>query len=175
MSLLKTGAVQVGQSDAASNNFHWRNLLDGILRLSRGDAGSPIADVIRVRADNSVGFPGGISGGFAKEYVSAEQAITLAGLITLTHGLGVAPKLVVVYAVCKVAEHGYSIGDVVAVPLGADTLGTAQGVGISVRINATELRVLVGNAQFMSLIHATSGAQVTPTTANWRLVVRAWA
>lgn len=60
MSLIKTGAVQVGQSNTASNNFHWRNLLDGLLRLSRGNAGSPITDVMRVKADNSVEFPGGV-------------------------------------------------------------------------------------------------------------------
>lgn len=63
MSLLKTGAVQVGQSNTASQNFHWRNLLDGLLRLSRGNAGSPITDVMRVRADNSVEFPGGVARG----------------------------------------------------------------------------------------------------------------
>lgn len=63
MSLLKTGAVQVGQSSTASNNFHWRNLLGGLLRLSRGNAGAPITDVMRVNADNSVEFPGGVASG----------------------------------------------------------------------------------------------------------------
>ena len=63
MSLVKTGAVQVGQSATASNNFHWRNLLDGVLRLTRGNAGAPITDVMLVKADNSVEFPGGVSGG----------------------------------------------------------------------------------------------------------------
>ncbi len=55
--------MQVGNSGTASNNFHWRNLLDGLLRLSRGNAGSPITDVMRVKADNSVEFPGGIASG----------------------------------------------------------------------------------------------------------------
>lgn len=62
MSILKTGAVQVGQSPTASNNFHWRNLLDGTLRLSRGDIGSGIAQVMRVNADNSVSFLSGYTG-----------------------------------------------------------------------------------------------------------------
>ena len=53
-------SIQVGQSSTASNNFHWRNLLDGLLRLSRGNAGAPTTDVILVKADNSVEFPGGI-------------------------------------------------------------------------------------------------------------------
>lgn len=54
-------SVRIGKSGTASNNFTWRNLLDGILRLSRGNAGSPITDVMRVKADNSVEFPGGIA------------------------------------------------------------------------------------------------------------------
>lgn len=76
MSLLKTGAVQVGQSGTASNNFHWRNLLDGLLRLSRGNAGdaSP-TDVMRVKADNSVEFPGGVSSGRAWSDVTASRAV----------------------------------------------------------------------------------------------------
>lgn len=58
-----SNGAQVGQSGTASNNFHWRNLLDGLLRLSRGNAGSPITDVMRVKADNSVEFPGGVADG----------------------------------------------------------------------------------------------------------------
>ena len=53
--------AQIGQSATNSNNFHWRNLLDGLLRLTRGNAGTPITDVMRVKADNSVEFPGGIA------------------------------------------------------------------------------------------------------------------
>ena len=58
MSLVKLASLQIGKSGTASNNFHWRNLLDGALRLSRGNAGAPITDVMRVKADNSVEFPG---------------------------------------------------------------------------------------------------------------------
>lgn len=60
---LQTDGVQVGQSATASNNFTWRNLLDGLLRLSRGNAGSPITDVMLVNADNSVSFPGNVASG----------------------------------------------------------------------------------------------------------------
>ncbi len=58
-----SNGAQVGQSLTASNNFHWSNLLDGLLLLSRGNAGSPITDVMRVKADNSVEFPGGVASG----------------------------------------------------------------------------------------------------------------
>lgn len=74
MSLLKLGGIQIGQSNTASNNFHWRNLLDGLLRLSRGNAGSPLTDVMRVKADNSVEFPGGIASGRAWSDVTASRA-----------------------------------------------------------------------------------------------------
>ena len=75
MSLLKLGGIQIGQSNTASNNFHWRNLLDGLLRLSRGNAGSPITDVMRVKADNSVEFPGGVASGRAWVDVTASRAV----------------------------------------------------------------------------------------------------
>lgn len=63
MSLVKLASLQIGKSGTASNNFHWRNLLDGVLRLTRGNAGAPIADVMLVNADNSVSFPGNVASG----------------------------------------------------------------------------------------------------------------
>lgn len=84
MSLVKTGAVQVGQSATASNNFHWRNLLDGVLRLTRGNAGSPIADVMLVKADNSVGFPGGVSSGVLGAGQSWQDVKTTPGRVSGT-------------------------------------------------------------------------------------------
>lgn len=74
-----SNGAQVGQSGTASNNFHLRNLLDGLLRLSRGNAGSlpagdNAADVMRVKANNSVEFPGGVSSGRANTDVTASRA-----------------------------------------------------------------------------------------------------
>lgn len=64
MSVLKTGRVQVGQSNTPAQNFHWRNLLDGLLRLCRGNAEDvSVTEVMRVRADNAVEFPGGVADG----------------------------------------------------------------------------------------------------------------
>lgn len=60
---VKASWFQIGLSNTANLNFHWRNLLDGVLRLTRGNAGTPIADVMLVNADNSVAFPGGVSSG----------------------------------------------------------------------------------------------------------------
>ena len=167
-----TNGVQVGQSGTASNNFAWRNLLDGLLRLTRGNAGTPIADVMRVKADNSVEFPGGISGGFAKEYVSAELTITSAGLLTLVHGLGSTPKTAVMVLVCKAAEFGYVVGD---------ELHISQAYDGNLRPSAmvcgpTTVRVKYGNnASTFGTVDFTTGTNVALTNTNWRLVVRAWA
>lgn len=177
MSLLKAGAVQVGQSGTASQNFHWRNLLDGVLRLYRGNAEdvSP-TEVMRVNANNSVAFPGGVVGGFSKEYVSPEQTITSGGALTLAHGLGEVPKLVTAEWVFTTAEHGYSVGDVVPVATFGQSTAGADGMGMSVRKNATNLVVRIGNytAAFL-LCNASTGASVLATNANGRLVMRAWA
>ena len=60
---VKASWFQIGLSNTANLNFHWRNLLDGVLRLTRGNAGAPTADVMLVNADNSVSFPGNIASG----------------------------------------------------------------------------------------------------------------
>lgn len=169
-----SNGVQIGQSAADSNNFTWRNLLDGLLRLSRGNAGAPITDVMRVKADNSVEFPGGLSGGFAKEYVSAEQVITAGGALTLAHGLGVAPKMSELTLVCKIAQFGYAVGDVVVVGFsGTDNANAAYG---PTRVyTPTNIVIRQGANSQSILINDTAGAVRSITNANWRLVVRAWA
>lgn len=169
MSTIKFGSVQIGTSQTASNNFHWRNLLDGLLRLSRGNAGAPITDVMTVNADNSVSFPGGIVGGFTKEYVSAEQVITAGSVITLTHGLGVMPKQVQVTLMCKSAEHGYSVGDETE----ALRDSTANSYGIQSGRNSTSIRAITSSAGIA--VTNAAGNYIAATPANWRLIVRAWA
>lgn len=104
MSLLKTGAVQVGKSGSASNNFHWRNLLDGLLRLSRGNAGSlpagnNAADVMRVKADNSVEFPGGVASGvLGAGQTWQDVKVSRAADTTYTNTTGKPIEVVVVYS-----------------------------------------------------------------------------
>lgn len=166
-----SNGAQVGQSGTASNNFTWRNLLDGLLRLSRGNAGSPITDVMRVKADNSVEFPGGISG-----YVSPEQTITAAGQITLTHLLGRAPAFFRVAAICKTAEHGYSVGDVLEVQHVCDVSDTDAAVrGMSLTSDGTNIYIrYIGNATVFHIVNKTTGGSAAMTSVKWRLIVRAW-
>lgn len=108
-----------------------------------------------------------------KDYVSPEQTITLAGALNLSHLLGAAPKLVVGEYVCKTAEHGYSVGDVIAMGFYGDSSSTV-GVGTSVVKGVADLAIRYGSAAPV-IINKTSGASVSMTVANWKMIVRAWA
>lgn len=91
-------------------------------------------------------------------FVSADQTITLAGALTLAHGLGVAPRLWSVVYVCTTAELGYSIGDVVST-------GSAQMPAIWP--DATNLNVRYASAA-VSICHKTTGALTAITSENWK-------
>lgn len=106
---------------------------------------------------------------FTKEYVSPEQTITAGGTTNLTHGLGALPKLVQVVAVCKTAEHGYSVGEEVLIQRDAQAAST---YGVEVGRTTTTLRCVVGGSGVAA--SNASGTYTTLTNANWRFIVRAW-
>lgn len=135
-------------------------------RLPVGVVGKDVvAAVTQEAARAAIGVP------LSKGFTSAEQALTSAGLVTVTHGLGSVPKLLTGELVCKVADAGYAVGDIVDYPLSHQ--GSAGYYGVSARKTATEVAVRIGGN--ITLLHATSGAWLTITLANWRLVIRAWA
>ena len=110
---------------------------------------------------------------FNKEYVSAEQTIVANGPLTLAHGLGVIPKFMTRTLVCKVAEHGYSIGDTVDFPATQDA---GASYGLTIVPDSTNLNCRYGSvANAVMVYNKTTGAPVGITLANWRLIVRAWA
>lgn len=110
---------------------------------------------------------------FLKYYESAEQTITVGGLTTVAHGLSGKPRGVLVTVICKTAEHGYSVGDEVAV---ADTQFDAATtpdnrqatVGFDTGGNMFVL------PQKIAVYPKGGGAAQTITAANWRLILRAW-
>ena len=90
-------------------------------------------------------------------FVSADQTITLAGALTLAHGLGVAPRFTQVMLVCQTAEAGYSVGDVVTILLRSPT----------VRPDATNLNIRYSDAA-ITVNHGSTGIQTSITAANWK-------
>ncbi|WP_210236051.1 hypothetical protein, partial [Mesorhizobium sp. M1D.F.Ca.ET.234.01.1.1] len=48
---------------------------------------------------------------FTKSYDSGNQTITAGGSLTLAHGLGSQPKLILAYLKCVTGEQNYTAGD----------------------------------------------------------------
>lgn len=110
-----------------------------------------------------------------RSYTSTDQTLALAGLLTLPHGLSAVPNLVQLGLVCQTAEGGYSINDItVTNPSGNDANG-ATDAGFSVVINSTNVLVRTGATSIGRLLNKTTGVAFTPTTANWKLRVKAYA
>lgn len=113
---------------------------------------------------------------FTKSFASAEQTITSGGLLTLAHGMAVAPKLCGLKLVCKTTDLGYAVNDVVDISTtaGVDVNGSTRGV--IVRSDATNVYVRFGtSATPLTVLTASGGASAAITIANWRLVVSAYA
>ncbi|MER9506045.1 hypothetical protein [Mesorhizobium sp. M0579] len=102
-------------------------------------------------------------------YESPQQTITLAGPLTLAHGLGVKPKLVIPVLQCTTAEAGYSIGDELLFPSGGGT----GNKGISIVPDATNINVRFSSS-VPDITSKGTGAGTSISAANWKLVVRAW-
>lgn len=102
-------------------------------------------------------------------YVSAEQTITAAGLLTLAHGLGAEPSMIQQHIVCETADAGYAIGDKVFVT------GAEHDSPSSVRFDDTNCYVrLSSSASSFYIAHKTSGVRTGITNANWKLVLKAY-
>lgn len=150
--------------------------LDGVDRVAFNEDGSmelltPAANPTGNKVPTAGQLP------FTKEYVSPEQTITSAGGLTLPHGLGAAPKIYRCSLVCKTAEGGYSIGDVLEVPHTLDLTDTlSNSRGISLVGGTTNITIrFVSNAVVYAAIRKDNGSVLALTSANWRLIVRAWA
>lgn len=109
---------------------------------------------------------------FTKEYISAQQTITLGGSLTLPHGMGVSPKSIQISLVCITAENGYSINDELFLSLTNDNGSAAFGAYCTP--DATNLNLRYATGSFVGVIKNT-GVRVGLTSSNWRLIIRAWA
>lgn len=110
-----------------------------------------------------------------KFYQSTEQTITPAGLLTLAHGLGAAPKFLSGFLKCVTAEYGYAVGDVLYIALMQNGQGSGNGVGVT--IDASNVYVKFSNTAagvFSGFNKSTGAPNTNPfTDANWTFSVRA--
>lgn len=110
-----------------------------------------------------------------KGYTSADTAFALGGFLSFSHGLGVAPELVQLEAVCTVAVAGYSVGHVLPVAFGYS--GTTGSSGVAARFTSSVIELRVGTQGATVLLDwgtgGNSAVYLTPT--EWNLRVRAYA
>lgn len=112
--------------------------------------------------------------GFSKYYESSETTITLGTPMTFTHGLGSIPRMVGWKMVCKTAEIGYSIGDVMYCVGGPSFDGASSGHRGSPMVcsDSTTLTILTYN--ILDIRNKTTGAIANVTPANWKIIAQAW-
>lgn len=93
-------------------------------------------------------------------FVSADQTITLAGALTLAHGLGTAPRAAKLALVCQTAELGYSVGDVL-MDISARTIA-------SISVDATNLNIRFMDSANVLITNKSTGARSMFAVANWK-------
>lgn len=104
-------------------------------------------------------------------FISSDQTITSAGSLTIAHGLGVEPIGVSAFLVCQAAEHGYSVGNVVAMNSGENAI-EASSYGHSLVVDSTNINVRYGLGY--QVLNKGTGVASTITLANWKLRLKAW-
>jgi hypothetical protein len=114
------------------------------------------------------------SSAITQKYESAQQSLSNGGLITLSHGLGVEPKIIDLYLICTSSDSGYSAGDKINANMNSSNSG-------SDKFNTyyfTSSQIFVRFADSSTCFRAGnkgSGAANSLDNSKWDLVVRAYA
>lgn len=108
----------------------------------------------------------------APGFTSTEQTITNGSGLNVAHGLGAKPTRVEAVLICKTAEDGWAVGDEVALP-SKDAVSSSV-FNFIMGWDATNVTV-VTCASGVQIANKSTGAAVSLTNANWRIIVRAWA
>ncbi len=109
----------------------------------------------------------------SRYFESAEQTPATSNLYTIAHGLGVAPKFVELVAVCKTAEGGYAVNDILHMGSYFNLWDGSAEHRIPVLSDATNVRFKTSSALQFPRFDTTSHFTMTP--ANWKFKVRAFA
>lgn len=112
---------------------------------------------------------------FTKSFESAQQTIANGATRTIAHGLGVVPKFCEAVLQCVANDWGYVVGQEIKAPTSNVDTGNA-GRNCVIAVDNTNIYVQYGNlgTNMFNAMQWSTGAQVLLTSANWRLVVRAF-
>lgn len=156
--------------NAAGNGVEWRA---SIPRPTSGTAGYAV--VVNPAGNGFAAQMIPISP-ITKYYESASQSIVANGSFSVTHGLGLMPKIVSAYLVCQTAFGGYAVGERVEWPIADQYGGTGnqQYCGGTATFDGTSVFVKFGLGGGPILIRKDNGA-FFDAASYFRIVVRAMA
>ena len=105
-------------------------------------------------------------------FTSGEIVYTNGGLNTTAHGFAATPKSLTLHAICKIADAGFSVGDIVSV--GSPWVAGSNNYNMTVWADTTNIYIRTATLGHRHLDPTGSGGFGAVTTANrWRLIVRA--
>ena len=157
-------AKVIGRTTAGNGDPEEVSILDEDTMTSNSATALATQQSIKAYVDAQV------SSGVSK-FTSTEQTLSASSSITVSHGLGAVPDLASGHLVCKTAEHGYSVGDLIEV-LSIDTQsGTERGVLL--RKSSTQVIASIGNGIEVPN-NNNLGSTSSLTLANWKLVIKAF-
>ena len=114
-----------------------------------------------------------VNGGlFTGEFSTSGQTITSAAQLVLPHSLGVEPELFSAKLTCTSADSGFSIGEIIPIPIA----GGVSSRGVGVKVDATNITVRFGNATAVfDYLNDDTGVAATLNNARWTFGLKAWA
>ena len=109
-----------------------------------------------------------------KTYASSGQTITNGGLLTLSHGMGLEPKITQYVLQCTTAEHGFSIGD--RINVSSYTSGASTPRQMNVVVTTTQIQIrFVDETSGIQIGVKSTGSPQPINNSRWQLYVRAFA
>lgn len=110
-------------------------------------------------------------------FTSAETTIAASTKTTLAHGLGAIPFQFDLYLICKTADAGYAVGDIIKVTQSYHSTSGTSSIGAIMSADATNIYLTTGPNSAGGMFkgfNQDTGADVTFNNSNFNMIVKAW-
>jgi hypothetical protein len=133
----------------------------------------------KVQADginlaDTFAFTGTVSG-VVTTFTSSEITISASTKTTLAHGLGAVPFQFDLYLICKTADSGYAVGDIIKVTQSYHSTAGTSSIGAIMSADATNIYLTTGPNSAGGMFkgfNQDTGADVTFSNSNFKMIVK---